>query len=681
MLTAAVASQAPSRPLADQATVILCYERVDGTDTGACANDNALKRFVIDAGGVLVDASQAQRLRSSYAPERFSDGAGLKGIDLLDAEVGLVVRATAVTLMVVGKVTRFQVDVSVDVVAAGRATIIATRNTSQQVSALNAAQALSLLGPALATALQDVSADLAAHRDAPATVEVWVDGLSGLAQVSAVERAITNAGATRTRRTAFDKGLARFRVDLAVGQTIDALALALEARREAGLFLRLQGSTPTMVQLASRPTEAAELPCVVTTTTTKGVPAIVAQTLDGGVRGALLRAGYITPLRDGVSLVVAARPARAARAVGLTFTLKDDRGQTIAATTREGAAATLQTTLNDGVDDLLGTFRRWLLKHPSALTALRQRLDAPVALEVSVTQSRSSVDLGEAPGARVVLGALTVATAVDSAAVSTRVEVNGDVIAEDADVPVRGGAVDVAITLPERLSLSGPTPATVQIETNASVGERLYRETRMMPLMLWPAHTIDVARPASVARLVDDAPPFFPLFRGALQDAPISPSPQLGRAARIWDVLAARRLRLDGPVTEDGPRAGPTPTATLLAGGGEPLALAALFASALLAADVDVRLLPVDVGGWLVDVDAAGVDRAAIGAVVADGANSFVPVDTSALSDGVDLYVAIERGQRRWRDHAPTRRAPLINPRQAWRDERPPALSAPCRPR
>lgn len=676
VLASVLALAVPARAgaLDARGVVILCYESADGVDTRRCSLEPELRKVLRAEGAVIVDQAQAERLKAQYTPERFAAGKDLKGIDLLDADLGIIARIDVVKDAAVGKVGRYRQSVTLDVLDTSRAQILTSTTFEAQVNGTSASDALAYLARAFA---RDKSAEfrgeLVAAVNAPQGVELWVYGLpDGVQSVQQVEAAITSSGmTTAVRKVGFDAAVAKWRLVLARGASPDALAAHVEKQ---GPLLAVQGVAGGLVQLAYRPDRHLKLTCGVDVKAHPGAPGWLGQSLEGLVRHSLLGIGWMTPVaaQDGTTRLVVTSQGAGKGRVAFVFKLVRSDGMQIATTRETGRLDEAPALVARGVEGLLGGVKRWLSANPSQLPDFRRALEAPEFLEVSVQAGPEGVIDGASLAAGHALGAVTFSPPLDDARV--RASVVG--VTEGTWRPAKGQEGDLVVEdVGKLLSLTSPTPILVEIEVEGRVGDRMVRERTGEALLYRPVNTVDTERLPTFARVVQPSPAWAPrLITPALADAPTVPSSTLGRAARVWDRIVGQGLVVDTTATAtSGDRWAvvQTPAATLSTGRGDARALLALVATAFEAAGIETRLVRTPTA-WLVAVDTmlpAGawplVSSSPKGVVVEAG-RLFAPLDPTALD--ADLWTAVARGSAEVERQAA--RLEVASPRAAWAEHK-----------
>lgn len=657
------------RPLEGRSVILLCYESIDGADTGACAFEADLRRALSDEGAFLVDPAQAARIRNQYAPERFRAGADLAGIDLLDAEIGVVVRARAQKLHSVGRVTSFDTELQVDAIDVSRGNVLVGNRDQASFRALSGSQALGFLAKRFAKeGVGRFRHDLVAALSRPVGVELWVFDLKeGLSQVQAIESAIKDSKLiTQHRRVSFDGDLAKWRLTLNAGASADALAVHLE---KAGLLLSVQGVTGGMMQLAYRPTQHLKLPVRTSATMKRGVPRWFADDAEDLLKNTLLGEGWILPVDEGAPhmarLSVEAAPAGRGR-YALVLTLHGEDGRSIAAVREKGKEPELAALLDKGVTSLLGNFRRFLEKNPAKFAEIKRVFDAPGALDVTLAVGDDGIVRGAALKAQ---GTVEVRPKLDEGRVRSRLAgltefgafrpLDGTVTALSADDVTALAAVDE------------PAAIRVEVEVEGKIGPRMYRQVASSSFVFHPATTVDRERLATLARVIDPAPAWSAsLLRSALDDAAPLPTPELGRAARAWDRVMGVGLSVVEDAGDERFVAVRPPAATLKERKGTQESLAALVATTFEAAGLETRVVRAP-GALLVAVE-SGLPRdawplvaASERGVLVEDERLFVAVDPTSVAS--DFWRAAGRGSEALSRHH--KRLEHMAPRSAWKAE------------
>lgn len=391
-LLAAPAARAGA--LDNRSVIVLCWETADGAPVPRCGAETRFVDVLRREGGLLVDAAQAERVRATLDPAKLSTPEGLRGVgvDLLDAELAVVVRVDASKLGGVGKLQQWGARISLQVIDVPRARILATLDDEAQANATASSEGarnaidvwLTKGGGALKVrqALLDAAA-------APTDVEVWVFDVPGLEEAAAIERVIEASGtATSWKRTAMLKGTAKWRVVLAPASTggrrdPDALPRAL-ATSDVGLVV--QSATGGLLQLAWNPAARVRLRALLDVTPHRGAPPWYrAAALDLAAAQAL-DTGFIEPTRDAAQPhdVVLAVTTTSGKPSRVTAAIKKPGAPAIVTTSESGPAASIDETQRRAIAKAGEQFRAWLVKNPTAFSQWERLKRAPPQLEVQL---------------------------------------------------------------------------------------------------------------------------------------------------------------------------------------------------------------------------------------------------------------------------------------------------------
>jgi len=587
-------AQAPAAQAAglfqDKTVILLCQETVDAAGAPLCTLEAPLLDWLRGEGARTMDPAQTERIRRQMSPEKWTNPADLKGVDLLDADYAVVVVTRGSAQMNVGRMKSYLVQLAVRVVDVSRGHVVHAADFAGNGLGLNANAAMLQGATALWTQKSaTLRGGLEAGLAAPLLQDVWAYDLEDLDSVTRAEELLRKApGVTGVTRTAFTKGVACWRLTLQNGADVTALAKALE---EGESPLAAQGLSGGVLQLAWRPLARVRLPMRVTVNNAAKVPPWFARAaLDLATRQ--VRAVGWTRLVEGkgdpaVDVTVDVGPAGKGYAVKVTA--RAGKKPPLGAALEQGPQAALPELLQRALDKALQDVREALQRSPGEYADVARALTASAPLHAQLVLDSGTLRVLDADGwSTKGVGSVRLNQPVEEFTLRVRL---GE--GEWKALAVQRNTQEARVLLPVDLapwrSLARATAANLEVDATARVGERLHRFALGRAVMVYPTRAMAWAEKDTFAAFINPLAGWARALALAVgTPETVAPTPVTARLAAIWDALQAQGLRYQPDPTSPFGSAEldlvNLPPETLGAGGGDCDDLTALVATAFEAA-------------------------------------------------------------------------------------------------